>query len=43
MTAGLRLALACLVLLSSGCANIGYYMQSVSGLVDIWWRELPID
>ena len=43
MTAGLRLALACLLLLSSGCANIGYYLQSVSGQLDIWWRERPID
>jgi predicted aminopeptidase len=42
MTAGLRLALVCLVLLSSGCANIGYYLQSVSGQFDIWWRERPI-
>jgi predicted aminopeptidase len=26
----------------SGCANVGYYWQSVSGQLDIWQRERPI-
>ena len=32
-----------MLLLVSGCANIGYYFQSVSGQMDIWRRERPID
>jgi predicted aminopeptidase len=28
--------------MASGCANIGYYLQSVSGQLDIWRRERPI-
>ena len=43
MTACFRLALACLLLLSSGCANIAYYLQSVGGQFDIWRRERSID
>jgi len=35
------LAAACLGLLP-GCANLTYYMQSVSGQLDIWRRERPI-
>jgi len=42
MTLCLRLAVACLVLMASGCANVGYYLQSVSGQLDIWRREQPI-
>jgi predicted aminopeptidase len=33
---------ACLALLVSGCANIGYYWQSVSGQLEIWRRERPV-
>jgi predicted aminopeptidase len=32
-----------LALAASGCSNIGYYVQSVSGQFDIWRRERPID
>jgi len=37
------LAAACLALLVSGCANVGYYFQSVSGQLDVWRRERPIE
>ena len=37
-----RLLAAALLLLVSGCANIGYYWQSVSGQLDIWRRERPV-
>ena len=40
---GGRIAAACLALLLSGCANIGYYWQSVSGQLGIWRRERPIE
>jgi predicted aminopeptidase len=33
----------CLALLVSGCANVSYYFQSVSGQLDIWRRERPIE
>jgi predicted aminopeptidase len=36
------LALALLLPLIAGCANVGYYYQSVAGQFDIWWRERPI-
>jgi predicted aminopeptidase len=41
--AGRQLAAACLALLLSGCANVGYYWQSVSGQFGIWRRERPIE
>jgi predicted aminopeptidase len=34
---------AALLLLVSGCSNVGYYWQSVSGQVGIWRRERPIE
>jgi predicted aminopeptidase len=34
-------AIAALLMLC-GCANIGYYMQSVHGQLDIWQRQRPI-
>jgi predicted aminopeptidase len=37
------LAAACLALLVSGCANVSYYFQSVSGQLDVWRRERPIE
>jgi predicted aminopeptidase len=40
---GGRLAAACLALLMSGCANVSYYFQSVSGQLDVWRRERPIE
>jgi predicted aminopeptidase len=40
---GGSLAAACLALLLSGCTNIGYYLQSVSGQLDIWRRERAIE
>jgi predicted aminopeptidase len=33
----------CIALAASGCSNVGYYVQSVSGQFDIWRRERPID
>ena len=33
---------AALLLLASGCANVSYYVQSVSGQLDVWRRERPI-
>ncbi|MBS1217292.1 MAG: aminopeptidase [Proteobacteria bacterium] len=30
-------------LLCSGCGNLVYYLQSVSGQLEIWQREVPID
>lgn len=39
---GARLAAACLALLLGGCANIGYYWQSVSGQLEVWRRERPV-
>jgi predicted aminopeptidase len=38
-----RLLAAALLLLLSGCANISYYWQSVSGQLGIWRRERPIE
>lgn len=29
--------------LIGGCANVGYYWQSVSGQLDVWRRERPIE
>jgi predicted aminopeptidase len=37
------IATACLALLLAGCANVGYYLQSVSGQLEIWRRQQPID
>lgn len=34
---------ACLGLLLGGCASLGYYWQSVSGQMDLWRRERPIE
>ena len=39
----LLVAAALLLPLLGGCANIGYYWQSVSGQLGIWRRERPID
>jgi predicted aminopeptidase len=41
-TATRALAAACLALFLGGCANFGYYLQSVGGQLDIWRRERPI-
>ena len=32
-----------MLLLLGGCANLGYYLQSVGGQLDIWRRERPIE
>jgi predicted aminopeptidase len=32
-----------LAIAAGGCSNVGYYLQSVSGQLDIWRRERPID
>ena len=38
-----RLLAAAVLPLVSGCANVSYYWQSVSGQMDLWRRERPID
>ena len=38
-----HLLAAALLLVASGCANVGYYFQSVSGQLDVWRRERPIE
>jgi len=38
-----HIIVACLALLMSGCANIGYYWQSVSGQLEVWRRERPVE
>src|SRR6185503_20250755 len=38
-----RPALAAAMLLLSGCANVAYYFQSVTGQLDIWRRERAIE
>jgi predicted aminopeptidase len=38
-----RLVAAALLPLIGGCSNLGYYWQSVSGQLDIWHRERPIE
>jgi predicted aminopeptidase len=38
-----RLAGICLLLMLGGCANIGYYLQSVGGQLEIWKRERDIE
>lgn len=44
MVGASRPAAACLALLAlSGCANFGYYLQSVQGQFEIWRRERPIE
>jgi predicted aminopeptidase len=35
-------AAASLALLASGCANVDYYWQSVSGQLEVWRRERPV-
>jgi predicted aminopeptidase len=40
---GRLLIAASLVLLVSGCANLGYYWQSVSGQLDVWRRERAVE
>ena len=37
------LACACLALLLTGCANVGYYLQSMGGQLEIWRLQQPID
>lgn len=39
---GRLLAAACLALLMGGCTNIGYYVQSVQGQIDVWSRQRAI-
>ncbi len=38
-----RLLAAVALLLVGGCANVGYYWQSVSGQLDVWRRERPVE
>jgi predicted aminopeptidase len=37
------LAAGLLVILLGGCANFSYYVQSVTGQLDIWRRERPVE
>jgi len=37
-----RLLAATLLPLIGGCANVGYYWQSVSGQLEVWRRERPV-
>ena len=39
----LRLATIGLLVFVSGCANFGYYLQSVGGQLEVWRRERPIE
>ncbi len=39
----LSFLLAALLVFLSGCANIAYYAQSISGQLQIWGKERPID
>lgn len=43
MNLSTRLALVCFLMLAGGCTNLGYYLQSVSGQLDIWRREQGIE
>ncbi|OGA37851.1 MAG: hypothetical protein A3G24_08530 [Betaproteobacteria bacterium RIFCSPLOWO2_12_FULL_62_13] len=43
MNLALRSVLVCSMLLASGCANFAYYLQSVSGQLDIWRRERAME
>lgn len=38
-----RLAPACALVLLSGCANVGYYLQSMGGQLEIWRLQQPIE
>lgn len=38
-----RALLLVAVVLLSGCGNAGYYLRSVSGQLEIWQREVPIE
>ncbi|MCW5603952.1 MAG: aminopeptidase, partial [Burkholderiales bacterium] len=37
------LAAACLLFALGGCTNVGYYLQSVGGQLDLWGRERGIE
>jgi len=39
----LRVLLLAATVLLTGCGNIGYYLRSVSGQLEIWQREAPIE
>jgi predicted aminopeptidase len=38
-----RLVAACVVVLAGGCTSIDYYLQAVSGQLDVWQRARAID
>ena len=40
---GTLIIAAWVALLAGGCANVGYYFQSVGGQLDIWRRERPVE
>jgi predicted aminopeptidase len=43
MKSGLRIVVVAMLLALTGCAHVGYYLQSIGGQVDIWNRERAID
>jgi predicted aminopeptidase len=43
MKSAFRIILAAMLLTLAGCADIGYYMQSMGGQIDIWNRERAIN
>ncbi len=42
MNRGLHIVVIAMLLALTGCANTGYYLQSIHGQLDIWNRERPI-
>lgn len=42
MSFRLRIVVIAMLLALTGCANIGYYLQSINGQLDIWNRERPV-
>ncbi len=42
MSNGVRVVVIALLLALTGCSHVAYYMQSVSGQIDVWQRERPI-
>ncbi len=43
MSCWFRIALIAMLLALAGCTHVSYYMQSVSGQIDVWQRERAID
>jgi len=43
MSPGLRVIVIVMLLALTGCTHVAYYVQSVSGQIDVWQRERAID